>query len=119
MKTELTVSESQHLVDLGVDPKLASKEVALTVYEANYSDPLHPVFRLTDVLEALPKEIDGYQLYMIRTASEWNAGYGAWRGMNDFHAYTQTIKSEQKELIDALNQLLCWTLERKPKPDNQ
>ncbi len=109
MKTELTVSESQHLIDLGVDPKLASKEVALTVYEANYSDPLHPVFTLADVIEALPKEINGHHLEMVHDEDGWYVGYY-------FDVYS---KSFAPELIDALHQLLCWWLTREPKPEEK
>ncbi len=38
MKTELTIEESQHLIDLGVDPKLASK--CLLYFCDVYDEPL-------------------------------------------------------------------------------
>ncbi len=118
MKTELTVSESQHLIDLGVDPKLASKEVALTIWERDYNDPRHPVFRLEDVIEALPKEIDSkikmFLSFYWTPKDRWTAHYDC------IFASTKLFKAP--ELIDALYSLLCWAITNghyKPKTDNQ
>ena len=45
MKTLLTVKESQRLIDLGVDPKLASRETFI----------FDKIFTLDDILTILPK----------------------------------------------------------------
>ncbi len=116
MKTELSIEESQRLIDLGVDPKLASKEVALTIYEREYNDPQHPVFILADVIEALPKEITNMEeseMLNIVMSDE-----GALAGYPKFHE-KHGCAFTAPELIDALYQLLCWTLERKPKTEEK
>ncbi len=118
MKTELTVEESQRLIDLGVDPKLASKcDVAMKIGAGvrgiiKRPDP-KPIFTLTDILTILPKEIDGYNLTVKASPNMsdmfWHAKYDCYGSMlNLFVA---------PELIDALYQLLCWVI-TKPKNDN-
>ncbi len=122
MKTELSIEESQRLIDLGVDPKLVSKEVALTVYEAEYNDPLHPVFTLADVIEALPKMIGVLHLNIDAIKEGFTVGYVEWADDEKWEAVIKEFKPDgffAPELIDALYQLLCWYLERKPKTDNQ
>ena len=57
MKTLLTVEESQRLIDLSVDPKMASESVLTDEYNEQSKSFRHPLFALTDILSILPKEI--------------------------------------------------------------
>lgn len=69
MKTGLTIEQSQRLIELGVNPYLASKEVTekhpITENEITYQ-----IFTLADLLKILPKEItiNGVEL---RLTIEW------------------------------------------------
>lgn len=107
MKTTLTIEESARLIELGVDPKLASKEVATTIYEQEYNDPRHPIFTLTDILAILPKEVryngvlESLTIFIDNNTSV--ATYPFYNS-NDAHFISS-------ELIDALYQLLIWAVE--------
>ena len=84
MKTILTVEESQRLIDLGVDPKMAksvcldfngtyayiSGEETKTVVDwvnMEYYTEQPVVFTITDILSILPKEIEDSNLDIIST----------------------------------------------------
>ena len=57
MKTTLTPEESQCLIELGVDPKMASYiDVVADESGNHYVEKL--IFSLTDLLLILPKEIN-------------------------------------------------------------
>ncbi len=123
MKTELTIEESQHLIELGVDPKLASGTKMEDKTDLNDPNSFldiidHPVFRLEDVIEALPKEIDSkikmFLSFYWTPKDRWTAHYDC------IFASTKLFKAP--ELIDALYSLLCWAITNghyKPKTDNQ
>ena len=104
MKTQLTVEESDKLIKLGVDAKLASKHTLGTsadipnVYRK--VDGGKPIFTLSDLLSILPKEINGSDLGMEYDSEfqQWWAGYNA------------VSLEPAHELIDALYQLLIWVL---------
>lgn len=104
MKTELTTEQSQHLIELGV-PKAKANEV---IFNPN-NDDYDFVFKLTDLLEILPKEIDGLNDITIQhTLHGWHCGYGHCAEYNGFFLATQYCKDE---LIDSLYELLCWCIE--------
>ena len=115
MKTTLTIEESAKLIELGVDAKLASEEVATTIYEQEYNDPRHPIFTLTDILSILPKEITTSEtiigddftsaLYIEWDCilKKWNCGY--------YMLPRPVDVGVAPELIDALYQLLIWVIE--------
>ncbi len=112
MKTELTIEESAKLIELGVDPKLASKcdmtmKIGVGVRGIIKRPNPKPIFTLTDILAILPKEIEGSDLAMIAKKGAWVVFYtgGKIRLMD-----TRVVAPE---LIDALYQLLCWTIEQK------
>ncbi len=107
MKNELSIEQSAHLIDLGVDPKLASKEVALTVYEREYNDPRHPVFTLDDVIEALPQKLGGYNLCIKGVKNGYEVSYLRFDTFTSQWAYL-CDRIVTPELIDALYRLLCW-----------
>lgn len=107
MKTVLTPEESQRLIDLGVDPKLASNEQYVesdkVLNGIELPPELKPCFTLTNLLSILPKEIDERNLSMEYDSEfkQWYIGYNLWH-----------LKSAP-ELIDALYSLLIWCLENK------
>ena len=111
MKTELTIEESAKLIELDVDKKLASIKEFVPIHpevlkgNAEYAKPWGwmPKFTLTDILSILPKEIKDSVLGMEYDSEfkQWWAGYNA-----------VSLKSAP-ELIDALYQLLIWTIENK------
>ena len=133
MKTTLTVEESQRLIELGVDPKMAkgvcldfngtyayiSGEETKTVVDwvnMEYYTEQPVIFTLTDLLSILPKEIDGYELNMSANKCEYFVSYILWDTMDEGDYIKDILSFKQfsaPELIDALNQLLIWCLEQK------
>lgn len=109
MKTTLSIEESQKLIELGVDAKLASENVVTDEYNEQWENFRHPIFRLEDILSILPKEIDGYHLNISAGKIEWYVSYEN-IGINN----TMLVKwdAAAPELIDALNSLLIWTIEQ-------
>ena len=123
MKTLLTIEESAKLIELGVDPKMASKkEDAQSYYdwccgrEPN-PDDIKPIFDLSDLLSILPKEIEDSNLNIISTqvdiknhkkVSGWMVTYVD--SYNDL-AFGDESVFQAPELIDALNQLAIYCLE--------
>lgn len=112
MKTKLTPSQSQRLIELGVDAKLASSSTK--VYEqlterVRWESKL-PIFDLSDILSLLPTEIkiqrNGDTLGMMYHCGQWRAGYS-----NDA-VYCDHTKVAP-ELIDALFELLVWCITNK------
>lgn len=99
MKTTLAIEQSQKLMALGIDPKLASEE---------YISSDDPLFTLTDLLSILPKEIkihrDGDTLSMIYHCGQWRVGY---TNCAEYCNHTKVAP----ELIDALYQLLIYVLD--------
>lgn len=126
MKTTLTVEESQRLIELGVDPKMAREwEIVDTTDENDPNSFLdyeeYPIFSLTNLLSILPKEIEDSNLDIISTqvdiknhkkVSGWIATYID--SHNDL-AFGDESVFQSPELIDALYQLLIWCLENKIK----
>ena len=91
MKTELTTEQSKHLIGLGAPDEKAS----LCGYRKN------PIFKLADLLEILPKKIDGKNRIIESDVKGHFAYYcGAIEIIGWRHA--------EEELIDALYQLACW-----------
>ena len=115
MKTILTVEESQRLIALGVDPKLASESIwsmaiGKGVRGITKLPSPQPIFNIADILSILPKEIkihrDGDNLSMIYHCGKWRVGY---TNCAEYCNHTKVAP----ELIDALYQLLVWLLENK------
>lgn len=113
MKVELTREQSTHLIELGVSADKATKFAGL--WEIKDGKPIVlSRFTLTDVMKLLPKEIYSeereifYYLTMTMGAHTSNASYK--------HAgYTKGFgpTKYEKELIDALYELLVWTIKNK------
>ena len=111
MKTVLTPEESQRLIALGVDPKLASNEQYVEsdkiLNGIELPPELKPCFNLTDILSILPKEIeiDGKKENLNIVMDN----YGALVGYPEFHE-KHGCAFVVPELIDALYQLLIWVI---------
>ncbi len=107
MKTTLTPQESAQLIELGVDAKLASCEQYAETGEMRGGIELppvaKPVFRLTDILARLPKEIGKYWLEISVTDEYSIVQYVAMR-REKLHWIMES------ELIDALYRLLIWCI---------
>lgn len=118
MKTELTIEESTKLIELDIDPKLASKGANGQSYEdyclGNPVTPedIKPIFTLTDILSILPKEIGDYCLSIDATDTCYNTAYTEWDEDENWEAVIRHILFEviAPELIDSLYQLLIWTI---------
>ena len=127
MKTTLTPEESQRLIDLGVDPKMASttcinfngtyayvsgeeSETVRNCVNDQYYTEECKCFSIADFLSILPKEIkihrDGDTLSMIYHCGQWRVGY---THCAEYCNHTKVAP----ELIDALNSLLIWVLKNK------
>ncbi len=99
MKTELTPEESAKLIELGVDPTLAS-----SCYNTKTSE--NCIFTLTDILAILPKGIvsEG-RIYhvVIHITNYFNEA---------LYEHDEILLKgfARDELIDALYQLLIWCI---------
>ena len=127
MKTTLTVEESARLIELGVDPKMASttcinfngtyayvsgeeSETVRDCVNGQYYTEECSCFTLADILSILPKEIE-----IEGEKEDLNivmGNFGALVGYPKFHE-KHGCAFVAPELIDALNQLLIWCLEQK------
>ncbi|MBD5419112.1 MAG: hypothetical protein HDR48_03630 [Bacteroides sp.] len=118
MKTTLTIEESQRLIELGVDPKMASLKKFVNIHpevlkgNAEYAKPWgwFPKFRLEDIMSILPKEIE-----IEGEKEDLNIvmdNFGALVGYPKFHE-KHGCAFVNPELIDALYSLLIWCQENK------
>lgn len=140
MKTILTIEESAKLIELGVDPKMASmvswkqtkdweRKSVLPNKEHLTLKPFRPmvmgferfevkdVFVLSDILSILPKEIKDSNLDIISTQVDIKnyKKVSGWMvtyidNHNDL-AFGDKSIFQSSELIDALSQMLIWCLE--------
>ena len=109
MKTTLTIEQSQHLIELGVDTNRASEVHQHCDDVSQWTNRGYPIFTLSDLLELLPKEIkieipSEKSNAMLPLRMNWNRNIKQWR------CYYAAIFSAP-ELIDALFALLCWVVE--------
>lgn len=130
MKTELTIEQSQHLIELGVDPKRVSmttrldfngtyayvsgeeSEVVRNCVNGQFYVEESEMFTLSDIIAMLPKEIDvcydgGEVDTCILGITTHNDGWEvSYYGVD-------SIFFESSELIDALYELLIWCIKNK------
>lgn len=110
MKTKLTTEQSAHLIELGVPREKASLILPIASYEIE--DILvtngKPIFTLTNLLEILPKDIYTDRDYPFRIESWFVECAVVW----DIQ-YVGIAESfiQNKELIDALYELVVWCIE--------
>ena len=105
MKTELTIEQSDKLIELGVNPDCAS----ITKYTPDLSD-VNIIFTLTDLLELL-HPVEEYGGLMIGFSVE----RGLWRASYDDTDFV----ANGSNLIDALYKLLIWTLNYKNNSEDK
>jgi len=111
MRTELTIKQSQRLIELGVNPYLASSKV-IEKHFITENEIQYPIFTLADLLAILPKRVKKNDacLTIIADYTEWNVGYE----YNSPISGISTVKSyNAPELIGALYDLVVWCIENK------
>lgn len=104
MKTQLTKEQSEHLLALGVPKRYA------TILPSSYVDEIPEVIiTLTDLLEILPHTIDkGASIkYLVIKGYSNEHCVSYYFGIDN----TISVSFRCKELIDALYELLIWTIE--------
>ncbi len=89
MKTSLTPEESASLIELGVDPKLASKcdmtmKIGVGVRGIIKRPDPKPIFDLSDVIGILPKEIEKRNNPTMRVVYYWNPNNKKWGAYYDY-----------------------------------
>ena len=124
----LSIEQMKHLQELGVDTSdasmayynisrdnqpdkwilgIANKEVA-TVMLSNGITEMEPTYTIGDLIEKLPKNIDGSNLLIEFCASD--LGYGDW-DCGELYGINAQQKFNDKSLKEALYDLLCWVAE--------
>lgn len=114
MKTELTIEQSQRLIELGISARNASKTKAFDDPVSQWTNRGYPIFTLTDLLNILPKEIDGYELNISTTNHECFVSYILWDVIDDYDYIRDILQDKQSfahELIDALYELAIFCIE--------
>lgn len=119
MKTTLTVEQSAKLIELGVDLKLASSWVKYCERSSDNSPCPNPIFTLTDILSILPSEIYSEERDIIYSLTMIKQQFGS-VVCYEHPAYPKGFgpKKQAPELIDALYQLLIWTIKNKHANSN-
>lgn len=117
MKDKLTPEQSQRLIVLDVDPSKASEKFkAYEPIDANYRwESEVPIFRFTDLLELLPKEIIlSFTTMTCRLILEWMPTMKKWHGAYK-HIEKEWLAASfiRDEPIDALYELLVWCITNK------
>jgi len=127
MKTELTIGQSQRLIELGVDADKASamddKRTIIDGYPI-FVPGYNPIFTLADLLGILPKKIEAKIQNVRRIVQLEVRWYGdCWLvRYSDIHDDIINDKTNPKlayELIDALYDMLVWCIENKYLTTNQ
>ena len=117
----LSIEQMKHLQELGVDTSEASMcWVADNEWESeedwhvtipnNFLMPYNtiPTYTIGDLIEKLPKYIDGSCLLIEFCASD--LGYGDW-DCGELYGINAQQKFNDKSLKEALYDLLCWVAE--------
>ena len=125
----LSREQMKHLQELGVDTSdasmayynisrdnqpdkwvlgIANKKVA-SIMISNGTTEMKPTYTIGDLIEKLPKNIDGYCLLIEFCASD--LGYGDW-DCGELYGINAQQKFNDKSLKEALYDLLCWVAEK-------
>lgn len=108
MKDRLTSEQSQRLIELGVDPSKASEVQHFDDAVSQWTNRGYAIFTLSDVLSLLPKEIYNEDIIYHCTIN-----IGSYFNEVLYKYNSLILKSFTRgELVDALYELLCWTLTR-------
>lgn len=110
MKTELTLSQSQRLIELGVEP---SKAGSSTEVPCGNMICHEKIFTLSDILSLLPKEIIADTImgedWPCPLSIRWDENKHLW--VTAYETLPRPLDvGSAPELIDALFELLCWVL---------
>lgn len=115
MKTELTAKQSLRLIGLGVPKEKASDKKAVIERKGDGFSTIigySPIFKLTDLLEILPKMIEwkyGKTPIVITFGSDTSPNPNIWFAYYDDILETNGFSAE--ELIDVLYELTIWCIE--------
>ena len=119
----LSREQMKHLQELGVDTSDASMIWVVnkenpSIVSIDVNDPLPyvgncacdfiPTYTIGDLIEKLPKNIDGSCLLIEFCASD--LGYGDW-DCGELYGINAQQKFNDKSLKEALYDLLCWVAE--------
>lgn len=113
MKTKLTKEESAHLINLGVPKEKASDKEAIIDRKGDGFPTITgyaSIFRLTDLLEILPKEIELER--KPKHFAQLSILYRLERWWVEYQDITLSVRIKE-ELIDALYELTIWCIENK------
>lgn len=121
MKQTLSVEQSATLIAKGISADKASKGEKIykptTLQNGSTKrvfDGYAPIFTLADIISLLPKKIhkDNYYLDLSYGFGNWTASYIKWDDCDE-GTYIRDTQGEKTadELIDALNELLLWTVD--------
>ena len=117
----LSIEQMKHLQELGVDTSdasmcwVAGEDTFTDEGEWNLCIPNHfllpyniPTYTIGDLIEKLPKNIEGSFLLIEFCASD--LGYGDW-DCGELYGINAQQKFNDKSLKEALYDLLCWVVE--------
>lgn len=110
----LSIEQMKHLQELGVDTSNASMCWAGNDVVPNNGSAFDlgydgiPTYTIGDLIEKLPKNIDGSCLLIEFCASD--LGYGDW-DCGELYGINAQQKFNDKSLKEALYDLLCWVAE--------
>lgn len=115
MKTTLTPEQSATLITKGISADKASYDSCAIEVGSAVRTPVQPIFTLADILSLLPKKFNegNYYLDLSYGFGNWTASYIKWDDCDE-GTYIRDTQGEKTadELIDALNELLLWTIEK-------
>ena len=122
------LEQSKKLVELGIDtstadmwwsdrfvyynptPIVGIATEKNTLYSFKWGNEEIPAWSLSALLELLPPHIDSYDLNINKYNEEWGVYYEGY--FEDFNV-TYLKKVEEKTLIDATFEMVCWLKENK------
>ena len=125
----LSREQMKHLQELGVDTSdasmayynisrdvqynewtlgIANSYIAKTMIVMGHTE-MEPAYTIGDLIEKLPKNIDGSNLLIEFCASD--LGYGDW-DCGELYGINAQQKFNDKSLKEALYDLLCWVAEK-------
>lgn len=108
MKTTLTKSQSERLISLGVPKEKAHDTIARFDDDDTCVLYHYPIFRLTDLLEILPKEIEIDEGCKDTLVIDFIDG-----SVYAQYTFQSRTRQEADELIDSLYKLCVFCLENK------
>lgn len=122
MKEKLSKEQSKKLLDLGIDPKLASEELIESISQQYYNEPRPKIFTYFDLRKLLPPEIiqDGqvYPLIITYGCDVPGNDHDLWFAYYDDLMLEDFINEDLNsypcavEEIDAVYDLVLWCIKK-------